>query len=42
MTEWKQDLSVRYSVLGFERTVDVPFRDGVGIDGSPCPPRSWP
>lgn len=41
-TAWKQSLSVRYSVLGLERMVDVPFRDGVGIDGAPCPPRSWP
>jgi hypothetical protein len=41
-TEWTQTLSVRYSVLGIERTVDVPLRDGVGVDGSPCPPRSWP
>lgn len=42
VTVWKQSLSVHYSVLGFERTADVPFRDGVGIDGAPCPSPSWP
>jgi hypothetical protein len=27
---------VRFSTLGIERTAEVPLRDGIGIDGTPC------
>ncbi len=33
---WTQNVAVRYSVLGLERTATVVFRDGLGIVGPPC------
>jgi hypothetical protein len=38
--ESMRSLSVRYSVLGVERTAEVALRDGVGVEGAQtaCPP----
>jgi len=35
---WTRSIAIRYSVLGVERTADVPFRNAVGIRSSPCTP----
>ena len=34
--QWIRSIWVRYSVLGIERTAEVPLRDGVGLGGQPC------
>lgn len=31
-----RSIPIRYSVMGIERTADVPLRDGVGVEGMPC------
>jgi hypothetical protein len=31
-----RSVRVRFSILGLDRVADIPMRDGVGVQGTPC------